>query len=408
MSNRLIPTDGAGRRWLLMNLVNSIGDGLFLSGNAVFATRVIGLSGDQVGIGIAIGGVAGLIGAGALGTLADRFGARRMLLTLTVVQIALYLVYTTVSTLVPFVAVFALLAICKSGAYPAAAALVASIAEGDQRVRLRAQARSAYNAGFSIGAALAALVLTVDAAPAYYALPIGNALSFVLVWYVVRGLPEVPRVTTGPAKKPVLAALRDGPFLVTVGLTSVMSVHAALITVVVPLWIVERTTVPRPLIGVLLVLNTGIAITLQVAASRGAETLAGSAQKARWAGLAMAAGCAVLAPSGAVSTVAAVGLVLGAVLLLTAGELLQSAASWGMSYELAPPAAQAEYLGAFSMNMPAASIIGPALGTVLVLHQGAVGWLTVGLIVLVAAALVGPAATRAQASIARRFASTTV
>jgi len=64
--------------------------------------------------------------------------------------------------------------------------------------------------------------------------------------------------------------------------------------------------------------------------------------------------------------------------LLTVGELLSSAGSWGLSYELAPAARQAEWLGAFGVLSQLAQVPGPALA-VQAVHAGAVGWILLGL-----------------------------
>jgi MFS family permease len=397
----LVPDSPAGRRWVLVNLVNSAGDGLFISGSIVFATKVIGLTGNQVGIGISLAGFAGIAGAGILGRFADRFGPRRVLGILTVSQAILYVVYGVASSFWPFLAILCLIAICRNGSLSASAALVAEIDSGQGRVRLRAQARSLYNVGFSLGAALSAAALAIGTTPAYYALPLGNAVSFIGAYMVIRRLPEAaPRPQSD---RRALDALRNKPFLLTTCLTGVLAIHLSLITIVVPLWIVERTTVPQAMIGVLLVLNTLFAVTFQLGASKGAESLTGSTRKARSAAVAMALGCVVLAPSGHVPTLAAVALVTVAFLLLSYGEVLQSAGSWGMSYALAPKAAQAEYLGAFSMSSAGQAALAPVTGTLVVLRNGPTGWLILGAFIMFAAWAVGPAARRAHMSITRRF-----
>lgn len=397
----LVPDKPAGRRWVLMNLVNSVGDGLFLSGSVVFATKVIGLTGDQVGIGLSLSGFSGIAAAAMLGRFADRFGPRRVLGIVTVSQAILYVAYSVAPSFWPFVAVLCLIAVCRNGGLSASAALVAELGSAQERVTLRAQARSLYNVGFSLGAALSAAALAIGTSPAYYALPLGNAVSFIGAYWVIRRLPEAS--ARPQSDRRVLDALRNGPFLLTTCLTVVLAVHLSLITIVVPLWIVERTTVPQAMIGVLLVLNTLVAVTFQISASKGAESLTGSTRKARSAAVAMALGCVVLAPSGLVPTLAGIALLTTAMLLLSCGELLQSASAWGMSYALAPKAAQAEYLGAFSMSSAGQAVLAPVTGTLVVLRNGPVGWLILGACIVLASLAVGPAARRADRSIKRRF-----
>jgi MFS family permease len=398
----LVPAESSGRRWVYVNIVNATGDGLFLSGNAVFATKVIGLTGEQVGVALSLAGIAGIAGAGMLGPLVDRFGARRLLLIMLLSQVALYLSYGAITAFIPFVLVMCLISMCKNGATSASAVLVSQIASASGRVSLRAQARTGYNVGFSLGAVFAAAALAIGTKSAYYALPFGNAVSFLAACAVVMRLPG-GKSGVG-AKRLSLGALRDFPFLITTGLTCVLSIHASLLTLVVPLWIVERTKVPTPFIGVYLVMNTIFVILFQVAASKGTESVEGSTRKARLAGVTMLLGCVALAPSGAVPTAVAVLLVAAAVLLLSACEILQSASAWAMSYALAPAGAQAEYLGAFAMSSAGQSVLASAIGTALVLRYGATGWLAIGVCVMSAAVLLGPAARWAHASITRHHA----
>jgi hypothetical protein len=397
----LVPASPAGRRWVLVNLINSVGDGLFLSGNAVFATKIIGLTGAQVGIGISVAGFAGIVGAGVMGRLSDRVGPRRVLGILSVCHAALYVVYSAVGSFWPFLLITCLIAICKNGSYAAGAAIVAAINSGDGLVKLRAQSRTVYNVGFSLGAALAAVALAIDTAPAYYALPLGNAVSFLLAYLLIRRLPESSPKPRGTRRR--LDAVRNAPFMLTICLTGVLSVHMSLITIVVPLWIVERTTAPTALIGALLVLNTVFVIAFQIGASTGAESVAGSTRKARVAAVALAAGCIALAPSGVVPIWIGITLLVGAFLLLSAGEILQSASAWGMSYALAPTAARAEYLGAFSMSSAGQAVIAPALGTLVALRYGSLGWIVLGALILIAALALGPAARWAETTIMRQY-----
>jgi MFS family permease len=78
--------------------------------------------------------------------------------------------------------------------------------------------------------------------------------------------------------------------------------------------------------------------------------------------------------------VAAALLIVGTI-LFSVGELWSSAAGWAMSYNLAEPERQGEYLGLWQLGSTAVSVAGPALVTVLIL-RGAVGWVALGLIFL--------------------------
>jgi MFS family permease len=398
----LVPPAGNERRYAFAVFLDSIGDGLFLTGTAVFAMRAIGLSGPEVGVALSAAGVAGFVGASTLGTLADRFGARRMMLLMCLLEAAGYLFYLLVDSFASFTVLTCLIAVVAFGKGPAASALVSGITTGERRVRLRAQVRSLHNLSFTLGAALAGLAFAVATMPAYYALPLGDAVMVFAEALVVRRLPEV-RAAREPGTTRAITALRNVPFLTTTALSSVLSLHGSLIMVVIPLWIVERTTAPDAVISVLLVLNTLTVVLFQVRATAGSDTLPGSLRKIKAAAYVLMPGCVVVGFSAGMPVVLAVVLVAGGVVLLTFGEILQSASSWGMAYELAPRQAQGEYLSALEMSLAAQSIVGPALGTWLVLGFGLAGWAVLAVLFGLAAVLIGPAARATARSVARLY-----
>ncbi|MEH0939056.1 hypothetical protein [Micromonospora psammae] len=67
-------------------------------------------------------------------------------------------------------------------------------------------------------------------------------------------------------------------------------------------------------------------------------------------------------------------LVLGATVHVT-GELVHSAGSWAVSYDLAPPHAQGHYQGMFGMTAQIASAITPLGASLLIVDGGWFGWL---------------------------------
>ena len=90
-----------------------------------------------------------------------------------------------------FTVVACLVAACEFGKGPASSALASAIATGGRRVRLRAQTRSLHNLAFTLGAALAGVSLAIGTLPAYYALPIGDAVMVLAEVVAIRRLPEI-------------------------------------------------------------------------------------------------------------------------------------------------------------------------------------------------------------------------
>src|SRR5207244_9136469 len=81
----------------------------------------------------------------------------------------------------------------------------------------------------------------------------------------------------------------------------VLYLHSVILAVALPLWIVNRTSAPKAMTGVVLIVNTVMAVTLQVKLSAGGDDLARAARKQRFAGWALAACCLIVAGTGSVS-----------------------------------------------------------------------------------------------------------
>jgi hypothetical protein len=76
--------------------------------------------------------------------------------------------------------------------------------------------------------------------------------------------------------------------------------------------------------------------------------------------------------------------------LVTGGELWQSAGGWGISTLLPPAANRGAYIGAFSLGGQVQSMVGPAALTYLTIRTGAIGWLSIAVLLLGAAAVAKP------------------
>jgi hypothetical protein len=275
--------------------------------------------------------------------------------------------------------------------------LSATRVAGDRRGAYRALARSASNAGYGIGAGLAAIGLAVGTRDAYRALILGDALSFVLAALLVRRTQEPPE-TQQPQQPPEPGAAaaqpaaepstprrpspwRDRGYLLFVLLDIPMSLDDSILNVGLPLWLVDRTSAPHALVPAFLILNTVMVVVLQVSVSARTEG-ARSATRALLGYGALTLGCcaAVAAATGRGPWAAAAAL-LAAALLVTLAELMRSVSSWELAVLLAPPDARAAYLGVAGMSLSAQKSVGPPLLTGLVTAAGPAGWLLLGTLV---------------------------
>ncbi len=385
--------------------VSAVGDGLWFTVWAVYFTRILGLSSTTVGVGMAVAAGVGMAAAVPIGSLADRFGPRGVLVAVTAVRGAAMASYPLVHGPLPIMTITVVFTALASGGTAARSALITGLVpDNAARLRVFAQQRVAQHVGYAIGAGIGALVLAADRPIGYLMAVAGNALTFVVLAAATLAVPRPEgRTVAGPR-----AALRDRPYLAVVGCTALLSLCWAMLSTGLPLWISGSTRLPLALSGVVVVISSVGIAALQVPATRLARTTRQAARTAVWAGSALAASCVLLATtSGAAGLLGAVT-VIAAALLHVCGELGYVAANWGLSVNLMREDARGAYQGANEAANEAATatvqMFAPAVFTTALGVSGAGGWLLVAaLFVLVAAPVpaLGRWAERTRPSLGR-------
>lgn len=392
----LLPADPAQRSFALATLANTAGNGMFYAVSAIYFTQSVGLSPAQVGIGLTIAGLCGLVAGIPAGHLGDVRGPRNVLVGLALAEGAGVAAYTVVDGFVAFVLVASVVTTVDRSANAVRSGMIAAMGAPGDRVRLRAYLRAVTNVGITIGAPIGGLALVADTHTAYLTVILVNAATFVVAALLILRVPPVPpRPHTGDG--PRLVVLRDRQFVLVAVVHALLALHFALLDVALPLWIVHRTDAPKWLVAVLLLMNTVTVVAFQVRAARGVETVAQGAVALRRAGIVLAVACVVFALSGSVSAPVAVALLLVATLVHVSGELLQSAGGWAVSFGLAPEDRQGEYQGLFSTGFAATSMLAPAVLTALCVTWGWPGWLVLGAVFVTAGVGMVPLVRRAEA-----------
>jgi MFS family permease len=395
---RLLPDPGAVRVLAGATYLNTIGTGLWITGSVLFFTRSVGLSAAQVGIGLSLAGFLSLLAGMPLGHLADRFGARRVVVVLLLIWAADTAAYALVHSFWAFLIVIGIDSVVGAGTSAGRGALIAGLFPGAERVRVRAYLRSVTNLGISIGAVGAGFVLHIDTRTAYLVLVFVDVATFACSAGAYLLLPALaPTHAKGTGGSPWQAA-RDLPYVTVAVLNGLLSVQYEVLAVALPLWIVHYTSAPRWTFAPLLIVNTVMVILLQVRASRGTEQLAVARRAVQRCGVAFALAALLIFSAHWAPAAIAVLLLAVAVVVHTIGELWQAGAAFGLSFELAPAHAQGQYQGLFGMGMGLAQTVGPAMLTLLTITWGPPGWLVVAAFFLAASRALPPAISWAERS----------
>ncbi|MER6774703.1 MFS transporter [Streptomyces bacillaris] len=386
-----VPATRAGRVFALSTLLSAFGTGLFLAGAAVFFTRQAGLTPTQLGTGLALVAAFGLAALLPLGAVADRFGARATLVGALLWRALCFVGLAFVQGPVAFTVVAACQAAAQSITAPVTQALVGTLADEGDRTRMMAVIRTVRNVGFSLGALAAAPLLLADGVWLNRGVLLGNAVAFVAAAVPVARLrlAAAPRPVTVRSPLAAFGAVRDWRYVCLTALNAVLALHMTLLAVGLPLWVTHHSDVPDALVPFLVLVNTVLAIALQVPFARGVTEPRSGARALRRAGLALAVCAALLAvPAGAAPAVA-IGAVILSCVALTAGELWQAAGGWELSYAYAPEDRRTTYLSLFGLGTSAQDMAGP-LVVALVLGVGSAGWLALAVVFVAAALLAGP------------------
>lgn len=378
----LVPAPGTERRMGVLTLTQSLGTGLFLTSSAIFFTRTVGLSTESVSAAMSVAGLCGFLATVPGGRVADRFGARRPLAASYGLLAVLFLGYAFVEGIAVFTAIACAIAVCETVGSPLRAALTHALFGSARSAGVRARMRSLFNLGFTAGAGLAGVALTSDSRLAFLLVVTGNAaLQLTAAVIALRLRPDGPEMVPATAGRS-WAAFRDGRFLLATALTGILELFQPLLAVGVPLWIVNRTSAPGALVAALTIVNTVLVVLLQVAASTGSDTVSGSGRLLLRAGLLMALACCLFAGSGDAATSWAVVLLFAGTVVMTLGEVAQSAGGWGLSFALPPEGRMGEYQGVFGLGRGLQQFLGPALVIMLPLSMGTAGWLVLAALFL--------------------------
>ena len=199
------------RRLSSQSVLSAFGDGVFLTGSAVYFTQIVGLSAAQVGLGLTIAGVVTFGLAVPLGKLSDRFGAKHVWAACSLLEAAFYLVWLAAGGMVSFIAMLIVLELVSTTSRSARNAYRFDVFPREERVSSSAYFRAARNVGYTLGALLAGIALATNSDDVIRAVPVATAVLLLLNAALVQGMPRTGHHvdTEVPLETPVAIYLRE-------------------------------------------------------------------------------------------------------------------------------------------------------------------------------------------------------
>jgi MFS family permease len=324
-----------------------------------------GYGGDLAAGAVAAYAVGKMAAGPAGGLLTDRLGARVTTAASMAGSAAATLSLAFVSGPVPIIVTAAITGLVSELYRPATSAIMAAEVPGPRRVKAFGVYQLGASAGAAVGPALGGL-LAEHSFRILFASDAATSLAWaVLAW---RSLPTAPAATAARRAEPEhgRAVLRDSRLLRVLAVTVLVNVVLFQAQTTLPLW-VHRQGLSTATYGLLLALNAGLVMALQLPATRltgrwKPQTVIGAAS------VVIGAGFAFL--EVAHSTV----LIAAAVAVWSLGELAQWPVAAAYTTSLAPPGMTGRYAGARSLCYGLALLLAPLAGTALFAANPALLW----------------------------------
>jgi MFS family permease len=372
----LVPERGPRRPYALSVLVTMFGFGLVMTATPLYATRIVGLSARQVGVGMTIAGLIGLLAAVPMGDLADRRGPREVVRAAILVQAAAAACFIVIHGFAEFVVVTTVSMLAMNAGMSADGALLRRLG-GEEASAFRASTQAITNVGISVGAVGCGVALQLSTPAAYRALFAGNALTLIASWAILRRLPRYEPLPK-PDEGPRWAALADRPFVAYTVLAGFMFIEYMVTVLLLPLWVVDHTHAPRWTVSLFLLINTVLVVLFQVRVGSRVRTVPQGGTALRRAGAIFLVSCSAMGFAAGLPGWAALLLLAAAVTVHTFGELWHSSAIFALDFGLPPEHAQGQYQGLAGIGTGAGQAAAPVLLIGLCLSLGQAGWVGLG------------------------------
>ena len=370
--------------------IDSVGSGLYASFLLLYFHEVSGLPLPRIGLAMTTASVITLTANPLSGSFVDRFGARRVVIVSQFLQAAGFTGFLFVQSLSALV-LFSLLTTGGVRIFWASfPTWVAEIApEAGQRDRWFALTGAAQNAGLGLGGLIAGILVGIGGHGVYRALIAANAVSFVIAGciFLTRSKDSKTVHRAHEANGGYRELLRDRPFAGFMIASTIYALCCMVITIALPIYIVEVLKLSGWIVGALFALNTAmlalgspIAIRWLVRFRRTRALVMASAVWVVSSGL---LALALEIPRSIVTVY-----IFAAVLIYSAGEMVFAPIATALCSEAGPERLRGRYMATFSLGWGLAASIAPSFFTALFAIRAGAPWIAVAGLSVIAAAIV--------------------
>jgi MFS family permease len=349
--------------WILFGgtLINQIGSGMVFPFLTLYLHQRLSLSMTSVGVILSVWSISGLVGSLVGGSLSDQFGRKRLMVVSLGASALGLVAFGFADTLLTCIASVVFVGFVSAMFQPARDAMVADLVGPDKRPQAYGLLRVVANLGIGIGPAIGGFLAARSYLIAFLASGSATGLFFLITLSQMREtMPGAAPRHTANATAPgnFAAVLLDRRFVLFCAATALAVVAYSQMMTVLPVYMKDQFGLGESFFGWVMTTNALMVVALQFPITRATQRLA------RFPLIALGA---VLYAAGVASV--ALGTTfwhfVGAMVILTLGEMIIVPTATAVTADLAPTLLRGRYMGALALTWNIGFGIGPILGGVI-------------------------------------------
>lgn len=399
MLHRLgFPEIGRNRRLVTAIGIDALGSGTWMPMSVLYFTVVTPVGLVKIGLALSLAAALAIPFALAVGSAVDRLGAKQVLLAGNLLQALGFATYPLAHSFWVVLIAMSMPSLGRTAVFGSYSAMVVAVCEPGEREQWFGFLGALRNAGFAVGGLAGGSAIAVGTELAFHLVVLANAASYLVSFALVLGV----RVRQTPMRRTGADVSRRAGFREVLGdvgyrwlilANTGYVLGCVVLTLVIPVYVIGYLDLPGWLPGAVYLINTAL---IGLGQGLVVRRLGGAL---RWRVVVLAAGFMsvsflLLLSAEMLATVAAIGVVVLAAVMLTLGEMVGGPVLAAMAAESPPPELRGRYLAVHQLSWNVSAAVAPLLYLWLLGVGNGVIWLTAVLVVLAGALCCLPLRTR--------------